>query len=558
MVLLHNILALSYRAKGAQGAVCVELGVRFPRGGGLFTQVYATLGELPAVLVASSLLLDLTLVPAIAARSSSEYLDAATNHTLSRLLTFPLPEYRYLAPHCDLFAATLLVLSTLMIVAGTKVVCQVAAAGVGVSVLVLTAVSCTALLAADTRNWTHPPGFFPAGLHGVVSGGAVLSMGVAGAHQAGLLAGECAHYRGVATRVGVGVGLVALLTLFPAAVGATLAAPTLTFSASLAHLFPGAPLSGMRALVAVGGVTGLWAACLGGVLAGSRAAHRLACDGLAPRCLGRVSRRTATPWAAALACGAASALTAALCSSRILLRAAGAGGLTAGVAGASAVVARRFRPEAVHPLEAPPRPSPAHRASPAPSHSASHSELTDLTAAAAHRGYQACDDSEPRQLAVEWAGGTWVSSVVEPPIPPTWGSWRTSRFLLATFITNCVAGVGVVRAAGELGIGLWAWAGVALCVCGCVVCGVGLWLQPRHPPPTPAFQEGVPLLPLLAVLANITLLLHLPPAALTAACGVWAATGAVWLVQGRSGSIEAALSRALLTHSGQDSPPDLL
>nr|XP_027220791.1 uncharacterized protein LOC113813052 [Penaeus vannamei] len=393
----------------------------------------------------------------------------------------------------------------------------------------------------------------------VVSGGAVLRHGRGGRPPGGPPGRASAPTTaGVATPRGRGRRLVALLTLFPAAVGATLAAPTLAFSASLAHLFPGAPLSGMRALVAVGGVTGLWAACLGGVLAGSRAAHRLACDGLAPRCLGRVSRRTATPWAAALACGAASALTAALCSSRLLLRAAGAGGLTAGVAGASAVVARRFRPEATHPLEAPARPSPAHRASPAPSRSASHSELTDLTpppppTAATRPATTASRASWP------WSGrAARGSSVVEPPIPPTWGSWRTSRFLLATFITNCVAGVGVVRAAGELGIGLWAWAGVALCVCGCVVCGVGLWLQPRHPPPTPAFQEGVPLLPLLAVLANITLLLHLPPAALTAACGCGAAAGAVWLVQGRSGSIEAALSRALLTHSGQDSPPDLL
>ncbi|ROT80140.1 Low affinity cationic amino acid transporter 2 [Penaeus vannamei] len=353
----------------------------------------------------------------------------------------------------------------------------------------------------------------------VVSGGAVLRHGRGGRPPGGPPGRASAPTTaGVATPRGRGRRLVALLTLFPAAVGATLAAPTLAFSASLAHLFPGAPLSGMRALVAVGGVTGLWAACLGGVLAGSRAAHRLACDGLAPRCLGRVSRRTATPWAAALACGAASALTAALCSSRLLLRAAGAGGLTAGVAGASAVVARRFRPEATHPLEAPARPSPAHRASPAPSRSASHSELTDLTpppppTAATRPATTASRASWP------WSGrAARGSSVVEPPIPPTWGSWRTSRFLLATFITNC----------------------------------------PRHPPPTPAFQEGVPLLPLLAVLANITLLLHLPPAALTAACGCGAAAGAVWLVQGRSGSIEAALSRALLTHSGQDSPPDLL
>ena len=46
------------------GAVCGELGQRTP-GGGVVTHVYVSLGELPAVLVAASLLLDLVLLPAL-------------------------------------------------------------------------------------------------------------------------------------------------------------------------------------------------------------------------------------------------------------------------------------------------------------------------------------------------------------------------------------------------------------------------------------------------------------------------------------------------------------
>nr|XP_045589867.1 high affinity cationic amino acid transporter 1-like [Procambarus clarkii] len=353
-----------------------------------------------------------------------------------------------------------------------------------------------------------------------------------GAHHAGLLGGECERYSH--TCVGVGVGVAALLVLFPAAVAVTLASSSLSSTAPLLQLFPGASLLGMRAVVGVGAVVGLWAGILGGLLTGSRLAHRLASDGLAPRCLGHVSRHTRTPWLAALFCGAAAAVIAAICSSWVLLRAAGAGSVGAGVAGAAAVLARRYRPD-----------SPNAACDTPPTTLSRSSSLA------------ACDDIEPRHVTVEWAAGSWASAITEPPTPPTWASWRTARFLLATFIVNCVAGVGVLRGSRELDIGLWAWAGVGLCVCGCAVCCVGLWLQPRHPPLTTATTTA-PILPLIAILANILLLLHLPLLALGLACSVWAAASAAWLLKGRTASMEAVLSRALLTHSGHQSPADVL
>ncbi|XP_064095683.1 uncharacterized protein LOC135207788 [Macrobrachium nipponense] len=465
------------------------------------------------------------------------------------------------------------------------------------SLLVLTAAHGAALTTADPGHWTKPPGFFPEGLHGVVCGGAVLSLGLSGIHIATLLAGECKRYRGVSGCLGVGIGVLALLTLFPSAVVATLSSSDLSTIAPLTHLFPGDSLAGMRALVSVGGMVGLWAACLGGVIGGSRLLQRLACDGLAPRCFGKTSHVTTSPWRAALFCGAMATLTAALSSSAQLLKAAGAGTVTAGFAGAAAVLAHRYRPRhyyssasfhtdspttsttnlprsvslpeltelATPTRHAPPPPPPPHSYYEGCSRS-SGSNVVDFQPVAhcsyaSHDEIQSVgyDDSEPRQLAVEWAGGgTWITAVVEPPQPPTWASWKTSRFLMTTFIINCLAGVGVVRGAKELGVGEWAWAGVALCLCGCVVCGVGLWLQPRYSPPAPTQQEGVPLLPLLAILANILLLLHLPQAALTTALCVWGVTSAVWMVQGRPSSLEAALIHALLTHSNQESPPDLL
>lgn len=369
----------------------------------------------------------------------------------------------------------------------------------------------------------------------VVGGAAVVTVGVGGGQHGGLLTGECCRPRTLAARLGVGVGVAAFLLLLPVALASTLAPPGPTFPAPLAHLLPLDSTEGMQVLVGVGGVSGLWAGSVGALLCGSRLAHSLGWDGLAPRGLGKVSRLTATPWPATLLCGATAALIAALCPSSLLLRAAGSGGLSCGVAGAAAVLAYRYQPKITH-RRPPDRGCWVDLAAPSCS---GHSDTLQ---------HPALDEDDLCQVAVQWTGGSCKSSLVEPPSPPTWASWRTSRFLVMTFIVNCVAGAAVVRWASYLHIGLWAWAGVALCVGGCVVCGVGLWLQPCHPRPRHIQLDTTPVLPLLALLSNLLLLLHLPQTALTAACGVWAAAVAAWLLWGRTASTEAALRRALLTH----------
>ncbi|MPC50241.1 Cationic amino acid transporter 4 [Portunus trituberculatus] len=533
-------------------AVCGELGQRTPAGS-VVTHVYVSLGELPAVLVAASLLLDLVLLPALAARGGSEYVAAAANFSVrdalgGLALPRPLRDSDYLAPQPDLLAAALALVATMTAVLGTKVACRAGVVGVAASLAALVTAAVTALVGADPRHWTGVQGFLPRGLHGVVSGAAVLSIGMGGAHLAGLMAGECNRYQCSAQRVGVVVGVLAFLVLLPTALSATLASPALAPSATFIHLFPGASLIGVKVLVGVGSVAGLWAGMVGALLAGSRLAYGLGRDGLAPAMLERISPFTATPWTAILCCGGGATLAAMLCSSWLLRHAAGAGGLSAGVAGAAALLARRFRPEA------PRRPpeAPTWTPSAVPSSHSCHNfdELTEAPPAV-------LDEDAPRQVAVEWRSGSW-SSTLEPPIPPTWLSWRTSRFLMVTFMVDCVVGAGVVRGAKELGLGVWAWAGVVLCVGGCVVCGVGLWLQPRNPSPRRDQRDTTPFLPLLALLANLLLLLHLPGPALAAAGGVWATAAATWLVKGRTSSTEAVLRRALLTHSGHACAADLL
>ncbi|KAK7081320.1 hypothetical protein SK128_018778, partial [Halocaridina rubra] len=570
-------------------AVSAELCMRMPRGGGIYTHVYAALGELPAVLVASTLLLDFLLMSAIAARGSSQYLASASNYSFSDTILphlIRVEDSQYLASYCDIPAAGLTIISTIMVTVGTKVVCQVGGVGIGMSLLILMAALGAALTTSDPRHWTNPPGFFPQGLHGVVCGGALLYVGLGGIHIASLLAGECKQYRTIAGCMGVGMGVVALVTLFPSAVIVTLSTTNLSTVAPLTQLFPGASLGGMRALVSVGGVVGLWAACLGGIFGGSRLLQRLACDGLAPRCLRKICHGTTSPWRAALSCGVLATCIAALASSTHLLRAAGAGTATAGVAGAAAVLAHRYRPRShssVLHIDTPDTSQSRSISLPeltevkAPSHepynngfnpsdnsrvpSKSYNDIQPIAHCSyAHDDIQsiAYEDEEPRQMAVEWTGGTWVTAVIEPPQPPTWMSWRTSRFLMTTFIINCLAGVSVVRGAKELGVGEWAWAGVALCIFGCIVCGVGLWMQPRHSSSTTTQQEGVPLLPLMTILTNILLLLHLPSIALISAACVWVITTSVWLVHGRRLSLEAVLMHALLTHNNQEGPSDML
>ena len=85
-----------------------------------------------------------------------------------------------------------------------------------------------------------------------MGGGSVIGVCMAGWVHSGVLAGETRRYHRLAATLGVGVPLCGLLVLFPAAVGATIAAPKLPPNAHLASLFPGSVLTGMRALVAVG------------------------------------------------------------------------------------------------------------------------------------------------------------------------------------------------------------------------------------------------------------------------------------------------------------------
>ncbi|KAK4303727.1 hypothetical protein Pmani_024287 [Petrolisthes manimaculis] len=533
-----------------EGVVDVGVGVGVGVGGGetgvletgVVTQVYSTLGELPAVLVASTLLLDLILIPAIAARGGSEYVAWTTNFSLSGpSLPSRLQDTRYLAPHPDLLAALFFLPATIMVLAGTKIACR-AGVGVGVSVgvVVLTAASCTACFSSDLQAWTSGlQNVFSHDLQQastyVVGGAAVVTVGVGGGQHGGLLTGECYRSRTLAARLGVGVGVAAILLLLPVALAFTLAQPGPTFTATLAHLLPQESAEGMQVLMGVGGVVGLWAGAVGGLLCGSRLVHNLGWDGLVPRGLGKVSRLTATPWPATLLCGTAAALIAALCPSQLLLRAAGSGGLSCGVAGAAAVLAYRYQPKITH-RRPPDREYWMDLA--APSCSGHNDTLQHPT----------LDEDDMCRVAVQWKGGTCKSSLVEPPSPPTWTSWGTSRFLVMTFIINCVAGAAVVRWARHLHIGMWAWAGVALCVGGCVVCGVGLWLQPCHPKPRHIQVDTNPVLPLLTLMSNLVLLLHLPQTALVAACGVWAAAVGAWLLWGRTESTEAALRRALLTH----------
>ncbi|XP_064085304.1 high affinity cationic amino acid transporter 1-like [Macrobrachium nipponense] len=389
-----------------------------------------------------------------------------------------------------------------------------------------------------------------------MNGGAIMSIGVIGSHTSSFLMDECQHSKDTLSRLGMAIGIVFLLALFPSAVAFTLASPSFETAAPLGNLFPGASLMAMRALVGVGGILGLWATVLSSLFGASRLLHRLSCDGLAPRWLRVISPHTATPWVSILICGVLSGTTAAICSSWLLLRTLGTGSLGAGVAGATAVLSRRYRPLPVrHSAE-------TTHTNPAPSvtsttRSDSPKEMTDLTSSH-QRPYQAFDETQPRQLSVEWESGNWVTAVVEPPQLPSWNSWTTSRFLVVTFIINCLAGVGVIRGAKELQIGNWVWAGVALCACGCLVCSFGLWLQPKNPLPEPSQRDLVPALPLVAIFTNILLMLNLPVPALLFSCVVWALGCLVWVVQGRTGSLEAVLSRALLTQNDREVTPEML
>ena len=294
-------------------------------------------------------------------------------------------------------------------------------------------------------------------------------------------------------------------------------------------------------------------------MVGAHLLYSLARDGLVPSGFGSVSSSVSTPWVATICCGSISAIAAGVLSTWFLSQAAGVGGIGAGVAGAAAVVARRYHPDATHILERSKDSSlaelqqfsssvnscesPRYSITYSPTHVStgdSDVEQTDLS-------LEWISDGEPRELSVEWAGGgRCISKLVIPQTPPTHASWRTSRFLISTFTANSLAGAAVTRISGYLDVS-WTWPGAVLCACGCLVCAVGIWLQPRHPPPPFGYHSPcMPLLPLAALLANAMLLIHLPLVALSTASIICVFALVLWLIYGRRNSFEAVISRALL------------
>ena len=340
---------------------------------------------------------------------------------------------------------------------------------------------------------------------------------------------------------GVAVPCCLALTLLPAALGAALGFRSLV------------TVGGLRAVCGAGGAAGLLGTALGALLGASRVWVRLACDGLAPRWLHTTCLNGSAPAAAAVLSGALAATAAATLSEDFLVGAPGTSAVVGAMGAALSSLARRFRPP-----PAPTQPTPA---------------------AGGVGGGEGGHEGAPVRVVVRWRRGRGCPKAVRRAAPPTRASWGTARFLLVTLVCNSLALGGVLRLAAAVGWGWWAWACVGVCVGGCLVCGVGLALQPHNALPTPTNAKGdmsgrqqcwsqplppllpplLPLLPpllppLLLILLQGVLLAQLPLRALALGGGAVACACALWLVWGRTHSLEGALRRALLTGVDDDMP----
>lgn len=292
-------------------ALCfAELAGALPSSGGPYAWAYAGLGELPAWLVAWSLLLEYVLGAATVAEGWSQHLLALAGEVRG------LPPAQPDRALVDALAVALVVVLTGALLAGTRAAARVNAALAVAKLLALLAIVVGGLLAVDAANWrpfVPPPdsaGRF--GWPGVWSATGAVFFAYIGFDTIAVAAAEARHPRRDVPRATLAalIGCAALYVLTALVVTGTRRfrpADQVDPVGAVVGALGGPPWAALAMRGAL--VVGLSGVVLVLLLAGGRVLFAMARDGVLPPALGRVHPRTGAPRAATLLAGGTAAVT---------------------------------------------------------------------------------------------------------------------------------------------------------------------------------------------------------------------------------------------------------
>ncbi|KAL8578048.1 hypothetical protein ACOMHN_019764 [Nucella lapillus] len=213
---------------------------------------------------------------------------------------------------------------------------------------VMLAFVCVGYFHVQAHNWTRPPGFFAFGFTGMLSGASLMMSVFTGLDQVAAASQETRDpSRHLPPSLPLTTALL-FLTLILSTSALTLACPwqDLTDHASIARAFETKGIYAANHVIGAGALLGLAATAMNGLYHPPRILHSMACDGLLPKCLGRISVAS-IPVLGGVLCGLLAASLALVLDFSCLIEMLGIGTVLQFLTSAIIVLYVRYQPEPV-------------------------------------------------------------------------------------------------------------------------------------------------------------------------------------------------------------------
>ncbi|KAK6175528.1 hypothetical protein SNE40_013975 [Patella caerulea] len=290
-------------------ALCqAELATRLPRAGAGYIYTYATLGELCAFVVGWNNLLEHMLGAAVAAKAWVHYLDNMVNGTIKGHMSETITWHQQswiLEETPDIPAALVVLVSTLFLLLSVKVYAVIVFILGVCSSLVIISFVCVGFFHVQSDNWTHPPGFFPNGFSGTLTGAALVMFGFSGIDIVVTSIEESKNSTKTVPTAVVLTLTLCFVVYFGVTAALTLAFPWhfLSETAALAKAFEDKHIFASTYVVGVGALFGLICSVSGSLYSIPRLVHSMGKDNLLPQWMSRVNNISSLPIAPALIFG---------------------------------------------------------------------------------------------------------------------------------------------------------------------------------------------------------------------------------------------------------------
>ncbi|XP_060069819.1 cationic amino acid transporter 2-like [Ylistrum balloti] len=272
-------------------AICyAEFAMRLPRAGGSYLYTYAVLGELCAFTVGWTMVLEHIIGAAAAAKAWSQYLNVLMNGTVDRYFEEQL--HWSLGPGAsdspDIVACALVIVALGIVILDVKVSAVISCIFTFINGLVILCLMCVGFFHVRHENWTDPPGFFPYGFTGVVSGAGTLFVAFSGVEVVASSTEDTKEPLKVTVSAIFTTMAVCFATYFGVTCALTLAYPwsKLTDEVALPLAFEARNIDGSKYVIGIGGICGLIASTLGCIFAVPRILYAMSNDKVISKCLG--------------------------------------------------------------------------------------------------------------------------------------------------------------------------------------------------------------------------------------------------------------------------------